>query len=247
LKLGAVLEFERAGAENAVGGEVQVRPDVGEDGGGVVGELVDLGEKDVGVGFAAMGGGVEGAAFGVGEMTQGILHQAQAVFADGGRRIGGEALVDEKLGVHEVRPLVKDHGQTEERRGEGALGEVDGFLEIFCGGVELAEAEIGEGEVVVGAVGSRSQFDGFEEVFDAGGGVASGEQLGAFRESFDGFAGEGEVLDRYYRIVANRLRARVRRERQNHDCKEESGWFHAGATWTSLVSVWLGIGIGKRC
>jgi hypothetical protein len=47
--------------------------------------------------------------------------------------------------------------------------------------------------------------------------------------------------------VAKRLRARVRGERKNNNCKEQSGWFHAGATWTSLVSVWVGTGIGKRC
>jgi hypothetical protein len=43
------------------------------------------------------------------------------------------------------------------------------------------------------------------------------------------------------------LRARVGRERQNKDGEEESSWFHVGATWTSLVSVWVGNGIGKRC
>lgn len=92
-------EGETFGTKLAVRSESQIRLDVREDRGGVVGAFVNSGEQDVGVELAAAGDGLKGTAFGLGKMAKRKLDETQTIFSDGGSGIGVEAPLDREFGV----------------------------------------------------------------------------------------------------------------------------------------------------
>ena len=200
--LGAVEKIEGVGVQRAVGIKLQIVLGVGEGGRGVVLEGVNSGEKDVGRGF----GGVEcesftGAEFGVGNAAERVLDESETVLSDCGRRGQQERLANEGFGLREFGTLIEDHGESEKRRGEVAIGEVDGFLEVVCGGVVLADAVVSQSHVVVGAIGEGSQVGGGLKIGEASLGVVLEEKGGALFKSARRFARQRKIVDRDNGVV----------------------------------------------
>jgi len=186
-----------------VGGELQVGLGFGYDGRGVVLQVVNAGEKDVDVGLLGIEPhSFQGAVLRLGDAAERELHECQTVFADGGIGSDKETSLNEELGLAVVCALIKDHGEAEYGRREASVGEVNGFLEIFGGGIELAEAEEGQAEIVIGAIGVRGLFNNLAEVGEAGFEIAFEEELCALCKGLRGFAGHGEILNGDDGIVA---------------------------------------------
>lgn len=175
--------------------------------------LVNVGEEDVGVGFGGIESeGFAGAAFGIRGAAERELHESKTIFADAGTGSGEKTPANEGFGGRKIGAAIKDHGEAEERRSKAAVGEVDGFLEILGGGVELAETVVGETEVVISAIRRGNLVDDGLEVGETGLRIALDEQLGAFFEGAHGFARHGEFVDGDDGIVA-RVRGGLRRGR----------------------------------
>lgn len=201
--LGAPKEAQGFVMPQAVRIELEVCLDLRDDGIRVGLALVNLGEQQIGVGFGRIAPErVAGAALGLDETAEGILNEAQAILADDGTGLQQEAILDDRFGVAEVALAVEDHGKSEERRREAAVGEIDGFLEIVGGIVEAAKLVIGKSEIVIGPGKRGRLIDGDVEIGEAGLSVALHEQLRTFLKSARGFSGQSEFLNGDNGVIA---------------------------------------------
>lgn len=128
-------------------------------------------------------------------MAERVLNKPKTIFAEDGTRIKEEPAVNEGFRLGILRTLVENHGKCEERRGEGTIGDVDGFLELAPGGIKLPEAIVGQAEIVVGAIRRGSELDGGGEEGQTGFGVTLLEEAGALFKCALGFGGHGEFLN----------------------------------------------------
>jgi hypothetical protein len=201
--LGAVEKIKGVGLQGAVGLELEIGLGVGEGSGGVVLTGVNPGEKDVSIGFA----GVEceclmGAALGIGNAAERVLDESETIFCDAGRGRQLENFANEGFGLGEFGALIENHGESQERRSKVAACEVDGFLEVFGGGVKLADAVMRQTHVVEGSIGERSEIGGGLEVGKAGLGVTLEEKGRALFKSARGFARQRKIVDGHDGVVA---------------------------------------------
>lgn len=111
--MGAVEKIEGVGLQGAVGLELEIGLDIGEDSGGVVLARVNPGEKHVSVGF----GGVEcecfpRAALGIGKTAERVLDESETIFCDAGRGRQLENFANEGFGLREFGTLIENHGES---------------------------------------------------------------------------------------------------------------------------------------